>query len=172
MKLPNQCSSLYGCYIFFVHTTTGHESDAASGQLVQLGEKRDALLCRRLLTRGEDAAEAHLCKLRQGTAWVTATVESAVEGDRHALGLTQQLHIVGNIHIAISGQTTKNHPIDTQLTTEMNVLLHPFYLQWGIEEIAATRTDDDMQTSGRKEPACHHYLAIRGGHTTFGNAST
>ena len=86
--------------------------------------------------------------------------------------MTQQLHIVGNIHIAFGGQTTKNHPVDTQLTTETDVLLHPFYLQWGIEEIAATGTDDDMQTSRLKETACHHYLAIRGGHTTFGDAST
>ena len=95
-----------------------------------------------------------------------------MEGHGHSFGSLNEATVGVHVQRTVSIQTAYHHAVNAKLTAYADVFQHTLHLKRRIEEVAAARTDDDVQTGGGEQTACHLYLSVRRRRAALGNART
>ena len=93
---------------------------------------------------GEDAAHAEGMELTEGAEGVTDAVKGAVEGEGEAGGGTDEASRSILINRTFRGEGTADDGGGSGIDGRTDVRLHHLQLRLGINEVAFTRTDQDM----------------------------
>ena len=72
-----------------------------------------------------------------------------------------------HIDLSLLGEASDDHAVHSQLSAHTDVFLHALQFERCVEEITATRSDDDVQLGGDKQLASHFDLAIRWGRASL-----
>ena len=83
-----------------------------------------------------------------------------MERHGHSFGSLNEATVGIHVQRTVRVQTAYHHAVNAKLTANADVLQHTLHLKRRIEEVAAARTDDDVQTGGSKQTACHLYLSV------------
>ena len=146
--------------VFFIYSATGKDRETSVGSAVKFFEKRDTVIGCGSLPRGEDPVATECDDIFQGAEGVATVVKGTMEGNAHALSRFHEEFTTISVDIAIGCKASEHNTIGTELTGYGNILGHALQLKWRIKEVAATRTDNDMETRGRQYPPCCLYLSV------------
>ena len=69
------------------------------------------------------------------------------------MGSLQQACVCLGVEGAVGAQTAEDHAVDAEFTAGADVVDHALQLELRVEEVAASRTDDDMQACGLQSSA-------------------
>ena len=172
MELAHAGLLTYLAYVVLVDATTGEDDDASCGECVEGAQQTDALKGGGLLTGSQDTVNAELDELFEGEVRVAAAVEGTMERHGHSFGSLNEATVGVHIQRSVRVQTAYHNAVNAKLTANTDVFQHTLHLKRRIEEVSAARTDDDVQTGGGKQTACHLYLSVRRRRAALGNART
>lgn len=150
------------CCIFGSNAASRHDNDALSRQLNEFLQKGYSSFGRSRLARGEDSVKAEVNNGLQGLLRLTTEVESTME--RHADGRQKEGFVEVPfskvnvftfcgineasasvyIDVSIGRQSTNNDSIGSCSPCCKNIVNDDILLYFGVKEIAASRTDQDI----------------------------
>ena len=172
MELPEACFFLQLADVLLGDATACHEGDAPCCLAVEAFQQLGALDGFGLLARSENAVKTQVDEGFQRLPGVGSAVKCAVACHAHARRARHQVAVFLYIDGTIGIEAAKHHAIDAQFAAHGNVSRHALHLQVGVEEVAATRTDNDVEARRCQHTACHLDFAIAGCRATLGDACT
>lgn len=136
----------------FVQVAASHYPNTTLRVPDAFGDRLSSLDRRRLLTGSQDAINTDLGQFVYSFQRIPANVERSMKRDRHRTGEFDELSRAPGIDIAVAVEQPDHDAVYASLFGADDITPHDLKFGLGIKEIAAARTNDDMQRDVEQIP--------------------
>jgi hypothetical protein len=161
MKVDSECSASESCRIFDAQTSTGSDLNSSAGELYKLRQPVSSGQDIAFATRGQDASAASVDDVFERLVKRDGVVEGTMKRDFERCSQIDKLAGAFHVHRAVGSENAENKAAGSEGTRVEEVFAHKGELVVRVEEVTASRPQQDMHGESAAQNRCTRETVAR-----------